>query len=118
MHDNHDGPQGDTFVVDDIVARKQRRPSVKHISENGLHYSWDWGPLHLVSLGIFVGEGEVRRQGFHYSPRASLEFLRADLAKQVGDSGRPVVLAFHIHPSCLVFDWPPQDLLLEDVVTR
>jgi len=110
LHGNHDGPQGDTFVVDEIIARNQRRPGVKHVSENGLHYSWDWGPLHLVSLGIFVGEGELRRKDFHYSPRASLEFLRADLAEHVGDSGRPVVLAFHIHPNCPEFDWPPQDL--------
>ena len=40
LHGNHDGPQGDTFVVDDIIARNKRRPGIIERSENGLHYSW------------------------------------------------------------------------------
>ena len=110
LHGNHDGPQGDTFIVDDIVLRNSTRPGLGHISENGLHYSWDWGPLHLVCLGIFPGEGDQRREGFHYAPRQSLEFLKKDLKQEVGESGRPVVLAFHLHPNGPEYDWPPQDL--------
>jgi len=110
LHGNHDGPQGDTFIIDDIITRNKNRIGVVNRSENGLHYSWNWGPLHLVNLGIFVGEGNARRQDFHYSPRSSLEFLREDLIKHVGDSGRPIVLSFHLHPNCPSFDWPPEDL--------
>ncbi|MDG2011935.1 MAG: metallophosphoesterase, partial [Pirellulaceae bacterium] len=110
MHGNHDGPQGDTFIVEDIVKRNATRPGIVNVSENGLHYSWDWGPLHLVSLGIFVGEGEKKREQFHYAPRGSLGFLISDLESQVGDTGRPVVLAFHLHPNGPEYDWPPEDL--------
>ena len=110
LHGNHDGPQGDTFIVEDIIARNKTRPGLVNLSENGLHYSWDWGPLHLVCLGIFVGAGDERREGFHYAPRQSLEFLKEDLAQEVGDSGRPVILAFHLHPHGPEFDWPPEDL--------
>jgi len=110
LHGNHDGPQGDTFVVEGIIERNLSRPQVQHRSPNGLHYSWDWGPLHLISLGIFVGEGETRRPNFHYAPRSSLEFLRSDLATHVGVSKRPVLLAFHLHPNAPSFDWPPEDL--------
>lgn len=112
VHGNHDGPQGDTFIVKDIIERNQSRPGISNLSENGLHYSWDWGPLHLVNLGMFVGEGTKRRDQFHYAPMGSLEFLLRDLNEKVGDSGRPVVLSFHLHPSGPAYDWPPQDLKL------
>jgi hypothetical protein len=110
MHGNHDGPQGDTFLIDEIIQRNQTRLGVTNLSDNGLHYSWDWGPLHNVALGIFVGEGEARRDDHHYAPRASLEFLRRDLAEKVGDSGRPVILYYHIHPNTGDYDWPQEDL--------
>lgn len=110
IHGNHDGPQGDTFVVDAIINRNKQRPGVLHLSSNGLHYSWDWGPVHLINLGIFVGAGERRRKDHHYAPRASLEFLKADLAKHVGDSGRPVIISHHLHLDAPEYDWPAEDL--------
>ena len=110
IHGNHDGPQGDTFIVEGIMARNVTRPGLCNRSENGLHYSWDWGPLHCVNLGMFVGKGEKRRKGHHYAPRASLEFLQEDLEKKVGDSGRPVILSFHLHPFGPEYDWPKEDL--------
>lgn len=112
VHGNHDGPQGDTFIVKDIIERNRSRPGISNLSKNGLHYSWDWGPLHLVNLGMFVGEGTNRRNQFHYAPMGSLEFLISDLKEKVGQSGRPVVLSFHLHPNGPAFDWPPQDLKL------
>ena len=72
LHGNHDGPQGDTFIIEDIIARNKKRPGLTKISENGLHYSWDWGPLHLVNLGMFAGTGDKRRKDHHYAPRSSL----------------------------------------------
>ena len=110
IHGNHDGPQGDTFIVDAIIERNKSRPGVVNISKNGLHYSWDWGPLHLVNVGIFVGEGESRREDHHYAPRSSLEFLREDLAAHVGDSGRPVAISHHLHLTSNDYDWPAEDL--------
>jgi len=110
LHGNHDGPQGNTFITDALIERNKIRPHVGHISSNGLHYSWDWGPLHGVSVGIFAGEGEERREGHHYAARASLEFLRKDLAEKVGGSGRPVIVSFHLHPNGPEYDWPAEDL--------
>lgn len=110
LHGNHDGPQGDTFIIEDIVKRNSSRPGLQNRSENGLHYSWNWGPLHCVNLGMFVGEGEKRREDHHYAPRSSLEFLQKDLKKEVGDSGRPVIVSFHLHPFCPEYDWPKEDL--------
>jgi len=111
LHGNHDGPQGDTFVIEDIVERNKTRPGLVNRSKNGLHYSWDWGPLHLVNLGMFVGAGEERRDEHHYAARGSLEFLQKDLAEHVGDSGRPVILSFHLHPNGPEYDWPKEDLV-------
>lgn len=109
LHGNHDGPQGNTFVVDDIIERNKTRPGVVNVSSNGLHYSWDWGPLHLVNLGMFAGAGEWKREGHHYAARASLEFLRDDLEEKVGESGRPVIVSHHLHLNAPEFDWPDED---------
>ena len=111
LHGNHDGPQGDTFIIEDIIARNKKRPNLTKISENGLHYSWDWGPLHLVNLGMFAGAGDKRRKDHHYAPRSSLEFLEKDLKETIGSSGRPIVLSFHLHPFGPHFDWPKEDLV-------
>ena len=110
LHGNHDGPQGDTFIIKDIIARNRERPNLAGRSKNGLHYSWDWGPLHLVNLGIFVGSGEKKRKDHHYAPRASLDFLKEDLESRVGDSRRPVIMSFHLHPFSAEYDWPKEDL--------
>ncbi len=110
LHGNHDGPQGDTFVIEGIISRNKNRPRIASRSDNGLHYSWDWGPLHLVNLGIFVGSGEKKRKDHHYAPKSSLDFLKKDLAAKVGASGRPVILSFHLHPFIAEYDWPKEDL--------
>lgn len=104
LHGNHDGPRGDTPVVEGIIRRNRRRPGVNHISKSGLHYAWDWGPLRLLSLGIVVGrspDGAPRR----YEPFDSLSFLEDDLAAHVGDTGRPVVICQHI--DLLRYSRPP-----------
>lgn len=112
IHGNHDGPQGDTFIIKNIIERNKHRVGVVNLSQNGLHYSWDWGPLHLINVGIFVGEGEKRREDHHYAPRGSLEFLRKDLSQNVGDSGRPVAISHHLHLDAPEYDWPAEDLNL------
>lgn len=66
--------------------------------------------MHLINLGMFVGAGDKRREEHHYAARASLEFLKEDLAKHVGDSGRPVIISHHLHLDAPEFDWPAEDL--------
>jgi hypothetical protein len=96
VHGNHDGPAGKGPAIERIRARNRSRPGVTHVSPNGLHCSWDVGPVHFVNLGIVVGAvpGVGRRR--RYAPLDSLDFLVRDLAEHVGASGRPVVITHHI----------------------
>lgn len=96
VHGNHDSPRGDGHATQQMQQRNRRRAGLCNVSESGLQYSFDWGPLHVVCLGIVVGETPqpVRRR--RYSPHGSLDFLVADLQQHVGNSGRPVVLMHHI----------------------
>jgi cytolysin (calcineurin-like family phosphatase) len=95
VHGNHDGPRGRTVAIDGIKARNKKRAGV-NVSADGLHYSWDWGPVHLVNLGIVVGQDKSVAQPRRYDPHESLAFLVEDLQTRVGDSGRPVILTHHI----------------------
>ena len=81
-----------------IKERNQRRAGLKAVSENGLHYSWDWDHLHLVQLNLFGGSGPLDVKGVNgpeHDPSGALEFLRDDLAKHIGNSGRPVIVFQH-----------------------
>lgn len=96
VHGNHDSPRGDGLAVQRIIARNRKRPGVTNLSANGVHYSWDWGSVHFVNLGIVVGQvGSVTRRR-RYGPLGSLAFLVSDLHEKVGSSGRPVVLMHHV----------------------
>jgi len=99
---NHDGDP-DRPVRLGVKARNRLRAGLTAISPDGLHYSWDWENVHFVHLNLFPGSagddivnawGE-RFQGDWKLPQHSLEFLIDDLAKNVGSSGRPVVLFQH-----------------------
>lgn len=96
VHGNHDGPRGEGLAIDGIRERNKRRPDVSQVSANGQHYSWDWGPVHFVNLGIVVGGRKDVSQKRRYNPLDSLEFLVSDLRDRVGTSGRPIVLTHHI----------------------
>jgi cytolysin (calcineurin-like family phosphatase) len=99
---NHDGGD-DRCVRQGIRERNLRRPGLASVSENGINYSWDWGLIHFVSLGLFGGSNgagavnpsEGRSEGPPRLPGGGLEFLAEDLARNVGRSGRPVVLLQH-----------------------
>jgi predicted phosphodiesterase len=96
IHGNHDSPRGDGLAVQKIVARNKTRPGLVNVSPNGLHYSWDWGPVHFVNLGIVVGTVPDVTRRRRYDPRDSLAFLVIDLKEKVGTSGRPVVITHHV----------------------
>ena len=89
---NHDAL--DTLVPNGIKARNASRTGVSNISANGYHYSWDWDFLHVVCLNVFPGN-KPGQNTLGSDPRNSLQFLVADLAQRVGNSGRPVVLCQH-----------------------
>lgn len=97
---NHD-MHPNMFVYNQIKARNQARKSqgmIADVSPNGYHYSWDWDGIHFVNLNLFPGnvwEGEADAYGSVHHPQFALDFLKADLEKNVGNSGRPVVTIHH-----------------------
>jgi hypothetical protein len=52
--------------------------------------------VHFINLGIVVGSNKDKDNPRRYNPLGSLEFLQDDLQKNVGESGRPVVITHHI----------------------
>jgi cytolysin (calcineurin-like family phosphatase) len=96
VHGNHDSPRGDGLAVKKIVERNKKRPGVGNVSKNGVHYSWDWGGVHFVNLGIVVGQAADVKRKRRYAPLDSLDFLVDDLKEKVGTSGRPVVITHHV----------------------
>lgn len=96
VHGNHDSPPGNGLAIEQIAQRNRSRPGVTNVSGNGVHYSWDWGRVHLVNLGIVVGAVKEVTRRRRYNPLESLDFLVADLADKVGKSGRPVILTHHV----------------------
>jgi Calcineurin-like phosphoesterase len=95
VHGNHDAPNGYGLVLDGIRERNKTRAGV-NVASNGVHYSWDWGGVHFVNLGIVVGQTKEPARPRRYPPLESLEFLIGDLAERVGQSGRPVVITHHV----------------------
>lgn len=83
---NHDSD----LVRKGVAERNKARVGIKDLSENGLHYSWDWNNVHFVCLGVSPG---LKKRP--YDPDNSILFLQKDLEKNVGKSGRPVILLHH-----------------------
>ncbi len=87
-----------SVIEKDFVARNRQRLGDLSFCEEGYHYSWDWGPLHLVNLNAFPGNAPrpvYDREAPWNNPRESLRFLERDLRERVGVSGRPVILMWH-----------------------
>ncbi len=77
----------------DEIRTRERIPKVNSSYPN-IHYSWDWEDVHFVQLNVFPGDSPVEFKPLQ-NPFKSLSFLKEDLKKYVGNSGRPVVLAHH-----------------------
>ncbi len=104
---NHDGPpigksKHSRFNFQAALKKRNAARKAKgwltNLADNGLHYSWDYDDVHLVSLGIYPADFQnpkVRYSAVWHDPQGALTFLKNDLAKCVGDSGRPVVLMAH-----------------------
>lgn len=103
---NHDGPpigkEKHGFSTRAQIKRRNlvrmEKKLISNVSANGLHYSWDWDDVHFVQLNFYPADKQnekVRYSPVWHDPEGSLEFLKEDLAKNVGTSGRPVVLMAH-----------------------
>ena len=105
---NHDGGPAKSFVRAGIRERNPKRVGLTEISPSGLHYSWDWGHVHLVQLNLFGGAGPLDVKGVNgpeHDPEGALDFLREDLARHVGTSGRPVIVFQHFAWVGGMADW-------------
>ncbi|MFT5108326.1 MAG: cytolysin (calcineurin-like family phosphatase), partial [Pseudoalteromonas tetraodonis] len=97
---NHD-VNTNLFVFDQVKKRNIVRKQlgfIGDVSANGYHYSWDWDGVHFVNVNLFPGnawEGEADAYGRGHHPQFARDFLIEDLKKNVGDSGRPVVVMQH-----------------------
>lgn len=95
VHGNHDSPSGDGLAIEGLIERSKKR-NVLGRSGNGLHYSWDWGPVHCINLGIVVGQDRNIDQRRRYNPMDSLDFLIGDLQDHASDLSRPVLITHHV----------------------
>lgn len=99
---NHDG-NVDGIVREEIRQRNDQRKTNVNTDTLGLHYSWDMKNIHFVNLNLYPANDwdpgcdwcKYFKESFREAER-SLDFLAKDLKNRVGDSGRPVVLAFHL----------------------
>lgn len=103
---NHDGPPegqekfGFSFQahLKERNRLRQQKGWLAELSTNALHYSWDWEDVHFVQLGIYPADrpdSQSRYSPVWHDPQGALTFLKNDLAREVGPSGRPVVLMSH-----------------------
>jgi cytolysin (calcineurin-like family phosphatase) len=98
---NHDGLVGGA-IREGIKERNPKRKKVKMISENGLHYSWEWDNYHFANLNLYPGSTwDSSCEWCHYfktsfrEAEKSLEFLKNDLEINVGNSKKEIILFFH-----------------------
>lgn len=101
---NHDldakksGVGGFSYVQEEVIARNRTRPGTFSYDAQHYHYSWNWGPLHLVNLNVFPGDQPrpvYDNPAPWNDPQGALSFLARDLRTNVGDSGRPVIVMWH-----------------------
>lgn len=92
---NHDSPGGTGYVISQMAGRHRTRAGLKAISNNGLHYSWDWNGVHFTALGLIVGTEKSVSRKRRYAAMDSLDFLREDLAAHVAPD-QPLVLLHHV----------------------
>jgi hypothetical protein len=85
-------------ITDILVKRNALRIGIANLDEKNYHYSWDWDQVHFVQLNLFAGS--VLGTEPQWDPYNSLAFLKDDLEKHVGSSGRPVLV-------CSISAWTP-----------
>lgn len=92
---NHDSPGGTGYIAEKLAARHRTRKNLTRLSANGLHYSWNWGGVHFIALGLIVGTDKTVARKRRYGAMDSLDFLREDLAAHP-DKDQPVIIMHHV----------------------
>ncbi len=96
VYGNHDSPRGDGYAIGKIIERNRNRPGLVARSQNGLHYSWNWGNVHFINLGITVAASPKVDRRRRYGALDSFAFLQQDLANNVASAKQPIVITHHI----------------------
>lgn len=98
---NHDGPV-DGPVRLGLKERNLKRNGLSGLSDNKLHYSWQWQDVHFVQLNSYPSyQWDPGCEWCHYfeesfrEPEESLQFLKMDLEENIGKSNKEVILIFH-----------------------
>lgn len=91
---NHDNTVN-TVGWEGVKRRNPLRADVASISANGYHYSFDWNGVHFVMANICSADDVDPSLQHKVDPRKALEFIKEDLKKNVGESGRPVIVLQH-----------------------
>ncbi len=95
---NHDVDNtSHSYTLDGLVERNLVRPGIAHLSDNQLHYSWDWQGVHFINLNIYPGTTE--RAG------DSLDFLIDDLQHYLTSPDEPIVLMHHFGFDSFSLNW-------------
>lgn len=112
---NHEGNVNGVVRAHIRKRNEQRTENRKwNISTDsvGLHYSWNAGGIHFVNLNLYpVNKWDPACEWCPYfkesfrEAEGSLDFLKKDLSEEVGDSNRPVVLAFHVGFDDFSLNW-------------
>lgn len=95
---NHDYELNGTDHVarDGVKERNKTRKGLTAVSDNGYHYSWDWGNIHFVNLNLFPGRRDKDLgEGKLSQPMGSLDFLIKDLKENTEQSKKPVIIYHH-----------------------
>lgn len=94
---NHDVEAEKNLIAPLFVERNASRKALFGLTDTdslGYHYSWDWEGVHFVNLNLTPGT--LATANFWNGPARSIEFLRKDLSRHVGVSGRPVFIMQHL----------------------
>ncbi len=101
VYDGYGNHDNGTAVLNGLIARNPLRQNLRSIysssdTGNGLHYSWDWDNVHFIHINVYAGNEDTPTTSV---PRYSLQFLLYDLANNVGNSLRPIVIVQHFPPA-------------------
>jgi 3',5'-cyclic AMP phosphodiesterase CpdA len=89
---NHDEPGNVRAGIISLFKSRNAARKTIHSDTVNYHYSWDWDQVHFVNLNLYSGGATGTGTG---DPYHAVDFLKADLEKYVGKSGRPVFVFQH-----------------------
>jgi hypothetical protein len=88
-------------------VKEQAAGGVASIDDGSHNYSWDWNGVHYLQLNKWAGDTELGSGSTGSTHDAGLGWLTQDLANNVGNTGRPVVIFQHFGLDSFSIGTPP-----------